>query len=97
MAQMHRIKRAAENADALYCFRHSQHPAVGTCVCVSCAMQPKFPVSSGRSRTGPARASDPFRQYLTETAKNLHFSREIDPIPPIPIGWRRGSKMRENA
>src|SRR5438132_14410562 len=95
MTLMHRIKDAAEDADALYCFRHAKHPAVGNlCVCVSSARQPKFQVFSGRSRTGPARASDPFRQYLTETAKNLHFSREIDPTPPILLagGGGRGGK-----
>jgi hypothetical protein len=80
---------------------HSDHPwacLVPVCVCVklASAMQPiraaprRFPllVGRGRGQGGP----DPLRQMACPTLRICSFSREIRPSPPIPIGWRRGSR-----
>ena len=39
---------------------------------------------------GSIGTSDPLRQLAPPNGQDVHISRGIRPLMPIPIGWRRG-------
>src|SRR5439155_10946739 len=61
------------------------------------ARWPRGPHSGGRGGGQPKdrlsareQPTTPSRQMATPNGQDVHISRGIRPLPPIPIGWRRG-------
>jgi hypothetical protein len=45
-----------------------------------------------QNRIRRRKNSDPLRQLAPPNDQNVHISRGIRPLVPIPIGWRRGAR-----